>query len=225
MAVSGLSSIVRTCVALNDFDAGIGAADAVAARRSTSTVQRRRGKAFAMRSWPGACRASLTPDNDDPGSVVAAHDVNSYSHKNNKSAERNTHPRSCGKGKLRTDLHGHDLAALVIAAGRADAMGPVGRRALRAGAELRQFQHAVVSPTHTLTALRWFSLGNAHISFSVSVYPIHPKPTAVSSAILGILRARGQFQAAALRFTQRMLRKGEENIFAHIGRQVYQIVG
>src|SRR5688500_9148192 len=64
-----------------------------------------------------------------------------------------------------------------MAACRAHAMGSVRGRALRAGADLREFQHAVVCAAHTLTALRWFSLGNAHINFSVSVCPMHPKLT------------------------------------------------
>jgi len=91
--------------------------------------------------------------NDDTTTVVAAHDVNSYSHKNSKSAERNTHPRSCGKAKLRTGLDRDHLTALVIAAGGAHPMGAIRSGTLRASAELRQFQHAVVSSTHALPAL------------------------------------------------------------------------
>src|SRR6185436_17134073 len=94
---------------------------------------------------------------------------------NEKSAERNTHPRSCRKEKLRARLDGDYLAALVIAARWTNPMGPIRRRALRTGAELRQLEHAVVSPAHALAALRRFSLWNAHkIIFRVSVCPIHP---------------------------------------------------
>jgi len=45
-----------------------------------------------------------------------------------------------------------DLAALVKAARRADPVGNGGLAALRAFAQLRQFQHAVISAAHALPA-------------------------------------------------------------------------
>jgi hypothetical protein len=75
-----------------------------------------------------------------------------------------------------------NLASLVKAARGADPVRHVGSRALRAGAELRKFQHAVVRPAHALAALRRFSFWNAHkIQFNslVLVYPAPPRQTIV----------------------------------------------
>src|SRR5262245_15738442 len=56
------------------------------------------------------------------------------------------------------------LTPLIIAAGRTNAVGNVGSSALRASAQLRQLQDAVVRAAHPLTAFGRFSLGNTHIS-------------------------------------------------------------
>src|SRR5712672_1675377 len=73
--------------------------------------------------------------------------------------------------------HGQDLAALVIAASRTNAVRNVGRITLRTLAQLRELQHAVVSATHFHAARGWFSLGNAHnmlVSTATSVCPNRP---------------------------------------------------
>ena len=127
---------------------------------------------------------------------------------------------------------GDHLASLVITAGRADPVGHIGCRALRAGAELRQRQHAVVSAAHALAALRRFSLWNAHkFRFLLKFQFIQLCPgRRFLSRLAGIAGCFWPchcrcWQAATLRLTQRMLRKLEENIFPHIGRQVHAIVG
>src|SRR5215831_3185195 len=58
--------------------------------------------------------------------------------------------------------HGHDLASLIIATCRADAVWYVGRGALGASAQLRQAQHAVIRSAHALAASRRLSLGDTH---------------------------------------------------------------
>ncbi len=98
MAVSGLSSIVSTWRGVDDFDA-----------RVNATLLLERGRYFTFRAdeekffdafVARSLQGNFDAGHDDPVTVVAAHDVNSYSHKNNKSAERNTHPRSVGKGEI-----------------------------------------------------------------------------------------------------------------------------
>ena len=80
---------------VDDFDARVGAA--LLLERGGyfpfSTDEEKFFDAFIA----GGLEGSFDAGHDDPVTVVAAHDVNSYSHKNNKSAERNTHPRSVGK--------------------------------------------------------------------------------------------------------------------------------
>src|SRR5438552_13343208 len=59
-------------------------------------------------------------------------------------------------------LDRQDLAALVEPAGGTDPVWNVGGGALRAGAQLRQFQNAVIGPAHALTTAGWFTLGDTH---------------------------------------------------------------
>ena len=63
---------------------------------------------------------------------------------------------------LRSRRNADDLAAFIKATSRANPVRDVGRGALRAGAELRQFQHAVVGTAHALPAPGWFTFWNAH---------------------------------------------------------------
>src|SRR2546423_10499978 len=79
-----------------------------------------------------------------------------------KSAEgKSPHPRS-ETGCSGQGLDGHHLAALVVATGGTDPMRNIRSRALRAGAQLRQFEHAIVCPAHALAASGGFSLGYTH---------------------------------------------------------------
>src|SRR5258708_2098201 len=71
-------------------------------------------------------------------------------------------PHSARKGRSGLGGDGNNLAAPVKTAGRAHPVWHVRRRALRAGAQLRQLQNAVISSPHTLAALRRFTLGYAH---------------------------------------------------------------
>src|SRR5207247_1814098 len=66
-----------------------------------------------------------------------------------------------GEGSA-ADGHGHDLPALVIPASRTYPVWDIRSGTLRAGAELWQGHHAVVSPAHTLAALGRFTLGDTH---------------------------------------------------------------
>jgi hypothetical protein len=60
---------------------------------------------------------------------------------------------------------GEDLSALVIAACGTNPVRHIGRRALRAGAQLRQAHYTVISPAHALSASRRFAFGNSHKIF------------------------------------------------------------
>ena len=82
---------------------------------------------------------------DDPAAVVATHDIHCYAHKD--PAERQP-ARALSAG-----CDSKNLAALVEAAGRTNTVRDIGRRALRAGAELRQLQDTVISPAHALATL------------------------------------------------------------------------
>ena len=59
---------------------------------------------------------------------------------------------------------GNDLASFVKAAGGANPVRDIRSSTLRAGAQLRKFQHAIICPPHSLPALRWFTLGYTHNS-------------------------------------------------------------
>src|ERR1051325_11996209 len=79
---------------------------------------------------------------------------------NGKSAgEHLPEPRSCS---LRSGCNRDDLAPFVKPARRTHPVGNIRGGALRAGAELRQFEHAVVGTTHPHAALRRFSFRNTH---------------------------------------------------------------
>src|SRR2546423_5046106 len=65
-------------------------------------------------------------------------------------------------GRSGSGGHGDDLAALVVATGRANPVGHVRRRALRASAELRDRHHAVIRAAHSLTASGRFSFRDTH---------------------------------------------------------------
>jgi hypothetical protein len=101
----------------------------------------------------------LDPINDDPASVVATHDIHDDSHKWKERSELPTQPRSWS---LCSGSDRDNLASFVEAAGRANPVRDIRSRALRAGAELRKFEHAVVSPPHPHAAFRRFSFRNAH---------------------------------------------------------------
>src|ERR1044071_7945714 len=59
---------------------------------------------------------------------------------------------------------GNDLASFVKAAGGANPVRDIRSSTLRAGAQLRKFQHAIICPPHSLPDLRWFALGYTHNS-------------------------------------------------------------
>ena len=100
--------------------------------------------------------------------------------------------------------------------------------ALRALAQLRQGQHAVVSAAHTLPATRRFTFRNAHSISSLKFQFIKFSPRrrgfpGLTGAIFTTFLRRLR-QTATLSFTQRSLRKGEENIFPHKRSQVHAVV-
>ncbi len=92
-----------------------------------------------------------------------------------KSAEK--FPRR--KTELLACVDRQNLASLVITTGRADPVRHMRLGALRTFADLRQFQHAVISTTHFLPARRRFTFWNAHkFKITVSVCLIQPTRTA-----------------------------------------------
>lgn len=132
-------------------------------------------------------------------------------------------------GRLSQRLHRNHLSSLVEATGRADAVWHIRSRTLRAGAELGQGQHAVISPALTLTTSGRFSLGYAHrISISelqfVQRGPSRQTTVGLTGTARFLFSTRRRIQPATLRFTQRMLRKREQNIFAYMWRQVHEII-
>src|SRR5438270_581317 len=67
-----------------------------------------------------------------------------------------------------------NVASLIVAAGGADPVRNIGGGTLRAGAQLRQLEHAIVGPPHPLAALGRFTLGYTH-NFKVLIYSAQPK--------------------------------------------------
>ena len=221
-ACDGLSSMVSTSLAWTISHAVIAQADAGARRRGFRFVadQEERGDprvGFEARLAP----SMTTPQPWSPPMTSTA--IRITEGRGSGAALR---VRNSGSGG-----DGDDLAPLVVAAGGANPVRHVRGRALRTGAELRQGQHAVIRAAHALAAFRWFSLGNTHkliLKLKFQFVQLGP-----GRRILSVLPAPLAFlclatwrlwQAAAIRFTQRMLRKLEENIFPHIGRQVHAIV-
>src|SRR5882672_509757 len=123
----------------------------------------------------------------------------------------------------------NDLAPFVEPARRTDPVRHIRSRALGAGAELRELEHAVVSPPHFHATGRWFSFRNAHKFASSQFQFVQCRPGGRSRSRLrncaGFLfrLLLGAGQPAAIGFAQRMLRKGEDNIFANIRSQVHAI--
>ena len=120
-----------------------------------------------------------------------------------------------------------DLAALVKSARRTNAVRNVWLGALRTFADLRQFQHAVVSAAHTLPAGRWFSFWNTHkinSKLKFQFVQFSPRGRFNSSLPRFFGPCRLSLQPAAIRLAQRMLRKLKENIFPRKRRQVHAIV-
>jgi hypothetical protein len=64
--------------------------------------------------------------------------------------------------KSRTRRDTQNLAAFVITARRTNPVWYIRRGTLRANAQLRQFQHAVVSAALTHPAFRWLTFWDAH---------------------------------------------------------------
>jgi hypothetical protein len=65
--------------------------------------------------------------------------------------------------------YGEDLTSLVVAAGRANPVRNVRGGALRTGAELGQFEHAIVGAAHSLTAFGRLAFGYTHRFSSLTV--------------------------------------------------------
>src|ERR1017187_2312510 len=81
------------------------------------------------------------------------------------------------KNSSRARRDGQHLPAFVESARRADAVGNRRGVALRAFAQLRQFENTVVSAAHMLPARGRFAFWNTHkFSCLVSVYPARPTP-------------------------------------------------
>ncbi len=98
----------------------------------------------------GICfESQFGASDDDFATVVATHDIHCDSHRHEDAEGGLPRPEmeSSASG------HGENLPALVKATRRADAMRYVGGVALRAGAQLRQAQHAVIRAAHALTAM------------------------------------------------------------------------
>src|ERR1043166_5496421 len=64
--------------------------------------------------------------------------------------------------KSRARRYGQDLSPLVVTTSGTNPVRHIGRRALRARAELRQFEDAVVRAGHANSAFRRFTLGDTH---------------------------------------------------------------
>ena len=135
-----------------------------------------------------------------------------------------------GRKLLRAGCNRDDLASLIKTTRRTNAMRHVRSRALRANAQLREFQHTVVRPAHALAALRWFTFRNAHNFKSLFQFQfVQRRPC--RRLLLSLAGIAGFFglanhcfwQAATIRFAQRMLRKLKENIFAQKWSQVHGI--
>src|SRR5205814_584829 len=94
--------------------------------------------------WVGLQRQPDSID-DDTTSVVATHDIHYDSH---KSKERNGRKAGCALEILCPSGDGDDLASFIKAASGADPVRDVRGGTLRAGAELREFEHAIVSAAH-----------------------------------------------------------------------------
>ena len=82
---------------------------------------------------------------------VAAHDIQDYAHKNEKARCENSN-RAPSKNGLTEVLDRNDLAAFVKTASGTNAVGNKGSGALRACAQLRQRENAVVGAAHALAA-------------------------------------------------------------------------
>ncbi len=78
-----------------------------------------------------------------------------------KMARKRRGPRAWD-GRLSAGGDSDDLASLVIAASRANAVGHVRGGALRTCAQLGQAEHAVIRAPHALTASGGFSFGDTH---------------------------------------------------------------
>jgi hypothetical protein len=90
------------------------------------------------------------PFDNDPAAVVATHDIHCDSHNKDRARRELFGAR---RGRLGPRLDRDNLSSLVKAASRANPVWNVRRGALRASAQLRQSQNAVVGAAHPLAAV------------------------------------------------------------------------
>ena len=115
-------------------------------------------------------QSQLDASDDDIAPVVAPHDINRYSHTRYDNGKRVCFVRSRARcliepklgQRLAQSLDRYDWAPIIIPAGRTYPVRHIGCGTLRTGAQLRQFEHAVVSAPLTLTAVRRFAFRYAH---------------------------------------------------------------